>query len=164
MDHGADVKARASDGHTALDHAETLGPGLAELLIDHGAEFGGREEPEVYDDHEPEEDHDTQMAKEAQLWQELLAEGLTEAVNTGNLDKVKESLELGASPERSDLLHYAVTTGNLGMVDLLLESGCPPDATAVEIALKNNRYDMIGLLTAKGANIDVITSNGRTAP
>jgi len=91
----------------------------------------------------------------------------------GNLEIVKLLLEFGAKPNASmdninkyTPLMHAVCTGMYSVVETLLDAGARVDVvnssgvTAIHLAAKTGRVDMINLLIAAGADPMVVDEDG----
>ena len=100
---------------------------------------------------------------------------LDEAVAAAQVDSVLALLEAGADPNRPGrgglpALHRAAMTGNTGAALALLSRGAAPNAidaekgnTALMLAANRGYLDLVQLLLAHGAKVDIVALDGWTA-
>lgn len=110
-----------------------------------------------------------EMNKEGAQWSEQYAE-LVEAVQHGDIDRVREFLELGLDPNYSEdddgwsLLHWASQEGHTDIIKLLVENGADVDAkflrniTPLFNATGEGNLSVVTTLLQLGADVN---SNGR---
>jgi len=69
---------------------------------------------------------------------------------------------------KSTPLHWAIRQGHQSMVALLMKHGADPmladcdGCSAIHIAAKTNRWELVAYLVAKGIDIDIFDNNGKT--
>src|SRR2546423_840827 len=104
----------------------------------------------------------------------LAAADLHEAIQSGNLDRVKVEIAQGADVNAADAmgatpLHDAAWSGNREIAAFLLEHGAKVDARHAEggspplaYACIKNDIPMVNLLLAHGAGIRAVDNSGET--
>jgi len=96
------------------------------------------------------------------------------ACQRGSTDVVRDLLERGANPNKTDknnltALHRACNRGYLDIVKLLIEKGAQIDVrysdgiTPLHIACIHGYADIVEFLINNGADIGILTPDGRTA-
>jgi ankyrin repeat protein len=183
IEKGADVNARASNGHTALHYASAYGQtDIVKLLLAKGASVNF----DVQASAEGEDPGCTPLLYAAENGQLEIVKLLLQKGADVNAKSSYNTVHQCATPligatkveknyaRMGDLPGSRVTTtkkhGYLEIVQLLLEKGAKPDEldnfghTALFHAASNGQVDVVKLLLDKGAGVDVDGKNRNGTP
>ncbi|MCB1500646.1 MAG: ankyrin repeat domain-containing protein [Bauldia sp.] len=98
---------------------------------------------------------------------------LLDAVNAGDLTRVRELLRAGVDPNQPELngtaLHLAAVLGRVAIAAALIDAGAdleaegePVSSHPLHLAAFHNRLDLVSLLLDRGAQVDARDAEGRT--
>jgi ankyrin repeat protein len=183
LDHGADVNARLSDGHTPLVNAVRFGfDKIATYLVDHKADVNltdiGHWTPLMYAAWNDDPDMVSMLAKHGAKVDTADPDGMNALSIAAQNSKVKSAaalVEAGADVNHAagaggyTPLMLAATAGSMTTVELLLKHGAQVNAknsggvTALMIVAANNQSKIGAALLAAGADPATKSDDGRTA-
>jgi ankyrin repeat protein len=170
---GIDIDARANMGETPLHYAALYNHRkMIAFLIERGADIdavdGMALTPLQYASRRG-------RLQARDLLRDLGArpDTLLDAVNAGDLIRVRELLRDGADPNQLGLngtaLHLAASLGHVATAAALVEAGAdleaegkPARSHPLHLAAFNNRIEMARLLIERGAKVDARDAEGRT--
>ncbi|MEM1108242.1 MAG: ankyrin repeat domain-containing protein [Planctomycetota bacterium] len=192
LEHGADIKRVDSSGKNALDYASSKS-GFREFLLDHGAvtpnKAKGKKKKRRYLARDRNRYKEAAQNRDDKTALAIVEDGLIDvnidwdncffplgdSVGFGLPSTTRKLLELGANPNvgPETFIYPLVTSSFRGLLDItadLCDFGAKLDvfdfskeSTPLGIAIQRGHIDVAKFLVEKGAAVDVVTKNGRSA-